>query len=234
MDWRTEFTARTRAKPHMALEVDTKDCIALSDAEISEMADMCAETPVPYEAGLLSKQTEEWVLCCQATDNGQLKGFAFYTLERIGGTPAIIIGLASVRRDSRRDSVLKGLVTDLMHRAVMAFPDEDVLVSARVVDPGGLEVLDKLSDIRPACGVRVNGEERAWGRRLSKRYGASGFDDRTMLAKAEGPVLAVDHVPAGKVKAGSPTDAFDTCDRSSGDFVIAWGWAMAEFLEKYR
>ena len=46
----------------MALEVETKDCNALSDAEISEMADLCADGPLPYEAGELSKETEEWVL----------------------------------------------------------------------------------------------------------------------------------------------------------------------------
>ncbi len=149
----------------MALEVDTKDCNALSDAEISEMADLCAETPVPHEVGVLSKQTEEWVLCSQAMDNGRLKGFLFYTLERIGGTPAIIIGLGTIGRDSRRDSVLRGMVTDLMHRAVMAFPDEDVIVGARFQSPDGFEVFKTFDDVVPRPEHRASGEERAWGRR---------------------------------------------------------------------
>jgi hypothetical protein len=31
--------------PDMSIAVDTKDCTALSDAELVEMADLCAEAP---------------------------------------------------------------------------------------------------------------------------------------------------------------------------------------------
>ena len=67
----------------MALEVETKDCNALSDSEISEMADLCASSPLPYGVGDLSKQAEEWVLCCEAKDGGRLKGFAYLSLIHI-------------------------------------------------------------------------------------------------------------------------------------------------------
>ena len=35
----------------MATDVETKDCTALSDAELAEMADLCADGPHRYEAG---------------------------------------------------------------------------------------------------------------------------------------------------------------------------------------
>ena len=35
----------------MAIEVETKDCTALSDAELAEMADICADGPSRFEAG---------------------------------------------------------------------------------------------------------------------------------------------------------------------------------------
>jgi hypothetical protein len=221
----------------MALEVDTKDCIALSDAEISEMADMCAETPVPYEAGLLSKQTEEWVLCCQATDNGQLKGFAFYTLERIGGTPAIIIGLASVRRDARRDSVLKGLVTDLMHRAVMAFPDEDVIVGGRMQAPDAFEILKSFEDIVPRPDHKASGEERAWGRRFAKRFGISPlrYADRAFSSTGDGSLpCIIDHESSKPEDISDDLTAlFSELDVANGDVLIGFGWAMSEDLAKF-
>ena len=47
----------------MAIEVDTKDCTALSDAELAEMADLCADSSNAFEVGMLSKQAEAWVLC---------------------------------------------------------------------------------------------------------------------------------------------------------------------------
>ena len=37
----------------MAIEIETKDCTSLSDAELAEMADMCADGPAPFEVGLL-------------------------------------------------------------------------------------------------------------------------------------------------------------------------------------
>ena len=71
---------------------------ALSDAELAEMADICADGPSRFEVGLLSKQAEAWVLVTLARDGGKLKGFSFCTLERIGGTPCVLIGLASIKR----------------------------------------------------------------------------------------------------------------------------------------
>ena len=115
----------------MAIEVDTKDCTALGDAELAGMADICADGPAGYDVGLLSKQRDEWVLVTQAREGNRLHGFSFCTLERIGGTPCVLIGMLSVRRHSKRDTVLRGLMHEAYHRALMAFPDEDVLVGTR-------------------------------------------------------------------------------------------------------
>jgi hypothetical protein len=119
----------------MSIQVETKDCTTLGDAELAELADLCAEGPIPYEIGLLSKQAEAWVLTTQARENGKLKGFAFSTLERIGGTPSVLVGLASVKRCAKRDTVLRAMVQDQLRRAVLAFPDEDVLYGTRFTTP---------------------------------------------------------------------------------------------------
>lgn len=213
----------------MTIQVTTKDCAALDDVELSDMADMTA-SGVAWEVGQLGKEADEWVLVSQAAQNGKLKGFMFATLERIGGTPAMVIGVGSVARNKSSSSVMRALMNEQYHRALMAFPDEDVLVSVRLDTPGGLEALQKLTDVRPCPGVRANGEERAWGRRLSKRYGASKFDDRTMVAASDGDHMVVDHEPSGEFDTAI---AFDPSEFGDGEFVIAWGWAMAEFLEKY-
>ncbi|MEM7322002.1 MAG: hypothetical protein AAF531_02855 [Actinomycetota bacterium] len=208
----------------------TKDCAALGDAELAEMADLTAGT-IGWEVGTLGKQVEEWVLISQAHRDGKLHGFLFITLERIGGTPAMVIGLAATVAGKNGGAALRALMNEQYHRALMAFPDEDVLVAGRVIEAGGLAAFDKVTDLRPCDGVRINGEERAWGRRLSKRYGATSFDDRTMIARGDGDRMVIDHAPTGDPR---PCEALDSCDVASGDFVIAWGWAMAEFLEKCR
>ncbi|HLK13755.1 MAG TPA: hypothetical protein VKT78_03035, partial [Fimbriimonadaceae bacterium] len=176
----------------MSIEVETKDCTALSDAELAEMADLCADGPAGHEIGLLSKQREEWVLISQSRDGGKLMGFSFCTLERIGGTPCLLWGLASIRRNSKRDTVLKALCGDQFRRAVLAFPDEDVLVGTRFIDPGAFQSFKELVDIVPRPGHKASGEERAWGRRLAKRFGAEGrIDDRTFIVTGDSSACGV-------------------------------------------
>ncbi|MBV8296834.1 MAG: hypothetical protein JO085_08365 [Acidimicrobiia bacterium] len=217
----------------MAIVVDTKDCTALSDAELGEMADICADGPAGYDVGLLSKQREEWVLVTQAREANKLLGFSFCTLERIGGTPSVLIGLASVKRNGKRDAVLKCLIGDQLRRAVLAFPDEDVLVGTRFLDPAGFQAFRGLEDIVPRPGHKATGEERAWSRRLAKRFGAEGrIDDRTFIVTGDGNPSAAFDFESAKPEKISPDVAafFEPLDRPRGDYLIAFGWAMAEEL----
>ena len=217
----------------MAIDVDTKDCTALSDAELEEMGNICAGGPARYDIGLLSKQRDEWVLITQARNNGVLQGFSFCTLERIGGTPCVIIGLASVKRNGKREQVLKAIVNDQLRRAWLAFPDEDVLVGTRFIDPAGYQAFKGLQDIVPRPGHKPSGEERAWGRRLAKRFGAEGrLDDRTfVLAGDDNPPCVFDH-EAQKPDTIDPQVVayFKSINVKRGDSLIAFGWAMAEDL----
>lgn len=220
----------------MAIDVETKDCTALGDAELAEMADLCAEGPSRYEAGLLSKQAESWVLISLARDNGKLKGFSFSTLERIGGTPSVIIGLAAISRTSKRDTVLRALMADELRRAVMAFPDEDVFVGTRFASKDGYEAYRNLDDVVPRPDYVATGEERAWGRRLAKRFGIENgqYDERTFIVKGEDSYpLALDHESLHPEKLEEGLDTFFAkVSTKRGDALIAFGWALADDLEK--
>ena len=217
----------------MAIVVDTKDCTALGDAELAEMADICTDGPAGYDVGLLSKQREEWVLVTQVREGNKLAGFSFCTLERIGGTPSVLVGLASVKRNGKRDAVLKALVGDQLRRAVLAFPDEDVLVGTRLLDPSGFQAFKGLEEVVPRPGHKASGEERAWGRRLAKRFGAEGrIDDRTFVLSGDGdPAPALDFESA-KPDGIAPdvVSFFKSMKKGRGDSLVAFGWAMAEDL----
>jgi hypothetical protein len=222
----------------MAIQVETKDCTALSDAEFAEMADMCVDGPARFEVGLLSKQAEAWVLVSQAREGNKLKGFSFCTLERIGGTPCVLVGLASIKRTSKRDSVLRAMMLDQYRRAVLAFPDEDVLVGSRFNNAGGFEAFKTLCELIPRPDHRVTGEERAWGRRLAKRFGIENgaYDDRTFTGKGDGSLPCFfDHESLKPEKIDAPVAAyFDGIDAERGDTLVAFGWAMAEDLAKLQ
>ena len=214
----------------VAIEVRTTDCTALGDSDFVAMAELTVPT-VGWEVGMLSKQAEEWVLASQAFEKDKLRGFMLTTLERIGGTPALVIGIASICRSRQRGTVLRALMHENYHKALMAFPDEDVIVATRLAGPGPLEALAELDGVRPWPEVRANGEERAWGRRLSKRFGAVDFNDRTMIARGDGDHFVFDHE---SLKVSDGAAVVDDCETENGHYVIGWGWAMAEFLERFQ
>ena len=214
----------------MALQVDTRDCAALTDADLDEMASMGGA----FDIGALSKAKEDWVLSTVCRLDDKLHGFTFSTLERIGGTPCVLLGLMSVKRSSKRDQVLKGLMGEAFHRALMAFPDEDVVVGSRFATAGALEAFKPLDELIPRPGHRAVGEERAWGRRLAKRFAVdSTYDEKTFVAKSNGQSGFLDHesLKADKVKP-EVVALFAGVDQKKAGSLIAHGWVMAEDLVK--
>ncbi len=214
----------------MPIEVETRDCAALTDADLDEMASMGGA----FDIGVLSKAKEDWVLCTVARYEDKLHGFTFSTLERIGGTPCVLIGLMSVKRTSKRDQVLKGLMHEAFHRALMAFPDEDVVVGARFIAPDGVDALRPLTDIIPRAGHRAVGEERAWGRRLAKRFGVdSTYDEQSFVVKSNGQSGFLDHETLKPEKIDPDVAAlFRGVNVAKGGSLIVYGWTMAEDLLK--
>lgn len=223
------------ALAEMAINVSTKDSTALADSDVAEMADLCALVQNGYEIGVLSKQAEEWVLATLSREEGVLTGFAFSTLERIGGTPAVLLGLVVVDRREDGADILAALMRDQMRRAVLAFPDEDVLVGSRLASAVGFDAFADLIDHIPRPDHKASGEERAWGRRLAKRFRieTSAYEDRTFRAKGDGSVSCVLDYQRADSREQAPEIAafFADLDVAAGDALIGFGWAMAEYLD---
>lgn len=216
----------------MSIQVETKDCTSLTDAELAEMADLCAEREPRFDIGFLSKQREEWVLVTRAREGNKLRGYTFSTLERIGGTPSLLIGVGTVDRTSRADTVLRAMMGDKYRRALLAFPDEDVLVGARLLSPEGFRAFAGLTEVVPDAHRKATGEERAWGRRLAKRFGAEGrIDDRTFVLQGDGCLCGGFDFDSAKTPVAKEVHTFfESVDASSGERLVTFGWAMAEDL----
>jgi hypothetical protein len=214
----------------MSLEVATQDCSALTEAQIEEM--------LTIEGGFglaqFQKAQSDWVLCTLARIDGKLHGVTFSTLERIGGTPCVLIGLMTIKRTGKRDAVLKGLMGEAYHRALMAFPDEDVVVGSRFVSPDGVEAFKSLTDIIPRTGHRADGEQRAWGKRLARRFGVdSKYDGQTFVVASDGQSGYLDFESSKPEKISENITAlFTTVNAKKGGVIIIHGWTMAESLVK--
>ncbi len=214
----------------MPIQVETRDSAALNDADLDEMGSMGGA----FDIGALSKAKDSWVLSTTARVEGKLHGFTFSTLERIGGTPCVLLGLMSVKRTSKRDQVLKGLMSEAYHRALMAFPDEDVVVGSRFAAADGLEAFRQVDELIPRSGHRAVGEERAWGRRLARRFGVdSQYDEQSFVVKNNGHSGFLDHesLKADKIKP-EVAALFTGLPAKGGGVLIVHGWVMAEDLVK--
>ena len=216
------------------MAASTKDTTALSDAELVEMADLCVDRDPKFDIGFLSKQREDWVLVTMVREGTKLRGYSFCTLERIGGTPSLLIGVALVDRNAKSDQSLKCLLADQFRRALLAFPDEDVLLGLRLATPDGYRAFTGLQDVVPRCEHRPSGEERAWARRLAKRFGnEKGLDDRSfVLSYDANPVGGLDYVVAKAVIPEGADALFKSVKSNRGQRLVAFGWAMAEDLAK--
>ncbi len=200
------------------------------------MADLSAEREVPFDIGFVSKQREEWVLVTQVRENNKLRGFSFCTLERIGGTPSLLVGLATTDRTTKAEAALKAMMADQYRRALLAFPDEDVLLGTRLLSVDGFRAFAKLTDVVPRLDHRPSGEERAWARRLAKRFGAENrLDDRTFVAKGTGSLVGGLDFESAKGQPEPGLEAmFKSVNVARGDRLVAFGWAMAEDLAAGR
>jgi hypothetical protein len=128
------------------------------------------------------------------------------------------------------------MMGDKYRRALLAFPDEDVLVGTRLLGCEGFRAFAGLTDVVPGPGHKATGEERAWGRRLAKRFGADGrIDDRSFVVAGDGcEAGGFDFVsPKGPVDEDIGT-FFEGVDVDCGARLVAFGWAMAEDLAAQR
>src|SRR5437016_2673320 len=162
------------------MRVESRDSVSLKPAELDELGQFLAGLGLPISDAQLDRQIEQFPLIAVAADEAVVLGFLFGSLERIGGTPCILWGLGGTRRGKDARVTLEGLVGELYRRAAISFPDEDVLVAGRLAHPSGYALFGSLSDVCPRARYTPNGEERAWGRRLARRFGCDGrYDDRS-------------------------------------------------------
>jgi hypothetical protein len=119
------------------------------------------------------------------------------------------------------------------HRALMAFPDEDVVIGSRFVAADALDGFKELDEVTPSPGSRAVGEERAWGRRLAKRFGVEqAYDEKTFTVTANGRGGFLDFESSKPDKIDAAYKAMFAPIPTDGGSLVVYGWTMAEDLVK--
>jgi hypothetical protein len=218
------------------MNVESRDSLSLKPVELDEFGQLLGSVGLAVSDETLDRHVEQFPLVVRAYDDTGLGGFMFGSLERIGGTPSILWGLGAARKNKEAPATLKLMTGELARRAAISFPDEDVLVGVRFAQPAVYAMLTTYANCVPRPGYSPNGEERAWGRRLAKRFSCDAhYDDRGFRVKISGrkptvvPVLDATGVKA--VGGAKIVELVGTHDATRGEAMIAFGWAIAEALE---
>lgn len=212
------------------METESRDSVSLKPAELDEFGQLLMSVSLPCD-DTLEEQVERYPLIITAKVDDEFHGFLFGSLERIGGTPCILWGLGAIRRGKTAGGALKGITAELYRRASISFPDEDVLVGARVAHTAAYALVTQLDDVVPRPGYTATGEERAWGRRLAKRFGCDErYDDqgfRVLAGDKAEPLFDTSSVKLGGKVA---VEVIGAPAADKGESVITFGWATAEAL----
>lgn len=217
------------------MNVESRDSVSLKPAEIDEFGQLLQVAGLAVGDEELDRQVEQFPLVVTAYVEGDMAGIMLGSLERIGGTPAILWGTGVARRGRQAATTLRAMTGELSRRAAISFPDEDVIVGTRLCQPSAYTLLQSYANLVPRPGYNPNGEDRAWGRRLAKRFGLdSCFDDRAFTVALKGrkpPCVPVLDASGLKATGGAKvTSLVGQLDASRGQAMIAFGWAVAEEL----
>ena len=217
------------------MNVESRDSVSLKPAELDEFGQLLAGAGLPVADEELDHQVEQFPLAVLAHLDGELHGMMLGSLERIGGTPAILWGAGVARKGKNAGAALKLLTGELSRRAAISFPDEDVLVATRLAQPSAYTLLQTYANVCPRPGYTPNGEDRAWGRRLAKRFCIdAGYDERTFKTAIKGrkpPCVPILDASTIKATGGAKiVSLVGEVDAARGQAMIAFGWAVAEDL----
>ena len=163
-----------------------------------------------FEIGQLSKAKEDWVLVTTARIDGKLHGFTF-SHARAHRRHAV----RAARPDEReahlqaRRRCCKGLMGEAYHRALMAFPDEDVVVGTRFVDRRRARgVQGRSTTSSPAPATRPSARSgRGAGAWPSASASTATYDEQTFIVKANGAVAASSTTSRSSPRRSSPTSS---------------------------
>ena len=98
------------------------------------------------------------MLVTLAREDDKLKGFSFsHARAHRRHARACSSGWRRSSARAKRDTVLRAIMTDQLRRAVLAFPDEDVLVGTRFTNASGFEAFKALDDIVPRPDHKATG-----------------------------------------------------------------------------
>ena len=162
----------------MPFQVGTRDSAALTDGDLDEMASMAA----PSTSAFVEAKEDG---CSAPRPRRRRWSGSRSHAGRIGGTPCVLLGLPSVKRTSRREQVLKGLMAEAYHWRSWPSPTRMSWSAAagRPRRPGSFKQVDDHSPAWPSSRRRGT----SLGSPLAKRFGVDSHYDEVVRGGHQWP-----------------------------------------------
>ena len=137
------------------MNVESRDSVSLKPAELDEFGQLLLAAGLPISDSDLDHQVEQFPLVVLAYTEDDLQGVLLGSLERIGGTPSILWGAGVARKGKDAAATLRTMTNELSRRAAISFPDEDVVVAARIHRPSAYTLLQTYANVVPRPGLHA-------------------------------------------------------------------------------
>src|SRR2546426_1938954 len=131
------------------MDVDIRDSASLKPAELDELSQVLRKAGSPLPESTIDDQLERFSRVTMVTDDEEIHGFLFGSLERIGGTPCVLWGLGATDANGEAGPLLEAMTTELYRRGAISFPDEDGLVAGRIANPALYPLFGRLPEPCP-------------------------------------------------------------------------------------
>ena len=220
----------------MAIEVETKDCTALGDAELArDGRHLRRRAPPASRSGCCRSRPRRGCSSPRPARTASSRASRSARSSASAARPACSSGLASVKRTSKRDAVLRAMMRRPVRRAVLAFPDEDVLVGTRFADAVGLRGVQGAS--RTSCPgpttrppARSGRGAGAWPSASASRAATTSGRSSPRATATVRAVLDHEQPEARGHRSRGRRPVRRARRASAATALIAFGWAMAEDL----
>src|SRR5205085_12370373 len=93
----------------MTMNVESRDSVSLKPAELDEFSQLLTVNGLSLTDAQLDLQVEAFPLAVVAMLDSEVQGLMLGSLERIGGTPAILWGLGVARKGKHGPAALKAM-----------------------------------------------------------------------------------------------------------------------------
>ena len=135
------------------MNVESRDSVSLKPAELDEFAQMLTSSGLHLTDEQIDLQVEAFPLAVVAMFDSEVQGVMLGSLERIGGTPAILWGLGVARKGKQAAAALKAMTGELSRRGRDLVPRRG---RARGDAPVTAELLHAARELRePGAAARA-------------------------------------------------------------------------------